>query len=222
MNTADAHWPVGFYGKLPGVGDFVERRLPAAFVDAWDMAMRGLLAASDTADDDAQEHAQRRSVWRFALAPGVCGDEAWVGSVAPGRDRVGRAFPLVLAAALQTPSRTWFDAAQSLHDEVLSGGIGDVATFDRACIALAPDARADPLLEAWHSCWPSQSRGLWWKSPDADRPGDWLPMPGGLPRADHATLLRIGYAPVRSAPGGGGPEGIAPSTWAGTREGPGG
>ena len=27
----------GFYGKLPVIGDFVTRRLPKAFVEAWDL-----------------------------------------------------------------------------------------------------------------------------------------------------------------------------------------
>lgn len=221
MSTDDARGPVGFYGKLPGVGDFVERRLPAVFVDAWDMAMRGVLAARSAADGGGPGHTPLEAVWRFALAPGVCGRQAWMGSVAPGRDRVGRAFPLVLAAAFETPAHTWFEAAEALHVNVLSGGIGDVSTFDRACMALAPDARTDALLEAWSSRWPAQSRGLWWKPPAAHRPGVWLPMPG-LPDAGHAPLLRIGYTPELQAPGRPASEEHARGSRRGTDEGRGG
>ncbi|WP_338114240.1 type VI secretion system-associated protein TagF, partial [Thiorhodococcus mannitoliphagus] len=36
----------GFYGKLPGLGDFVSRRLPVDFTQPWDLWLRESLASS--------------------------------------------------------------------------------------------------------------------------------------------------------------------------------
>ncbi|AJZ06350.1 type VI secretion-associated protein, BMA_A0400 family [Xanthomonas citri pv. citri] len=69
-----AHEPLGFHGKLPGVGDFVQRRLPASFVQTWDLHFANCL---DTVRQPLGQHwpgAYRNSGLRaFALGPGVCG-----------------------------------------------------------------------------------------------------------------------------------------------------
>ena len=36
----------GFFGKLPALGDFVQRRLPGAFVKVWDGWLQGAIAGS--------------------------------------------------------------------------------------------------------------------------------------------------------------------------------
>ena len=36
----------GFFGKLPSAGDFVQRRLPAGFVDVWDSHFESAVAES--------------------------------------------------------------------------------------------------------------------------------------------------------------------------------
>ena len=37
---------IGFYGKIPGRGDFVQAGLPRAFVDPWDAWMQRMILAS--------------------------------------------------------------------------------------------------------------------------------------------------------------------------------
>src|SRR5690606_42162515 len=51
-------------------------------------------------------------VWRFLLAPGVCGQGAWAGVMGPSSDRVGRCFPMVITARLPSGA----DAPGVLHD----------------------------------------------------------------------------------------------------------
>lgn len=53
-------------------------------------------------------------IWRFALARGVCGENAWMGLMMPSVDRVGRHFPLTLAVCMDEQALL-FDSA-SLHD----------------------------------------------------------------------------------------------------------
>lgn len=123
----------GLYGKLPARGDFVQRDLPATFVSAWD----GWLAAALTAS--RQQLAERwlpcylnSPVWRFALSAGCCGPAPVAGLLMPSVDRVGRYFPLTLAATLASPAdlsalpgtaADWFEQAEQLLLEALADEI---------------------------------------------------------------------------------------------------
>lgn len=186
----------GFYGKLPCVGDFVRRRLPDAFVTPWDEAMQRLLIAA-AADDEATEPDTSPGPWRFALAPGVCGPEGWIGSVAAGCDRVGRSFPLAIAATVAAGAAhepAWFDAAEALHDRLSDGQIHSVDDFDSQCARLIRDERPDPMFAAW---WNVRQRTqdadrtcLWWRPMTKSRPAAWL-LSGGLRFADDGRGLRI-------------------------------
>ena len=88
----------GFYGKLPGEGDFVTRRLPWEFTSAWDdWLQQGMLASRDALGERWLELYLSAPIWRFQLAPGVCGPLGWRGVFFASVDRVGRYFPLTLA-----------------------------------------------------------------------------------------------------------------------------
>ncbi|WP_118136815.1 type VI secretion system-associated protein TagF [Oceanicella sp. SM1341] len=89
----------GWYGKVPGAGDFLRRGLSPGFLQGWDRFAQGLLTTAR-----AELGARWRGcylaapIWRFALAPGLCGPAACAGVMMPSVDRVGRQFPLCLAA----------------------------------------------------------------------------------------------------------------------------
>jgi len=90
----------GFYGKLPGEGDFVTRRLPWEFTAAWDdWLQQGMQASRAALGEGWLERYLSAPIWRFQLAPGVCGPLAWRGLFFASVDRVGRYFPLTLAFA---------------------------------------------------------------------------------------------------------------------------
>jgi type VI secretion system protein ImpM len=81
----------GFFGKLPGNGDFVHRRLPRSFVDPWDRWIQRGVAASRTQMGETWLDTYLKSpMWRFVLAPGPCGTQGWMGVLMPSVDRVGR------------------------------------------------------------------------------------------------------------------------------------
>jgi type VI secretion system protein ImpM len=110
-DTADAA-RTGWFGKIPALGDFVVRRLPEAFVDAWDAWLSTeLAAAQDLLGPQFAPIYDRAPAWCFALAPGVIGAGWWYGAWMPSADRVGRRFPLTFAlgsaAPLDAPAVPW-------------------------------------------------------------------------------------------------------------------
>lgn len=90
---------MGFYGKLPCRGDFVQRRVPREFVEPWDVWLQECLTLSRSQLQERWLEAYLVSpIWRFALAGGVCGAAAYAGVLLPSVDLVGRYFPLTLVA----------------------------------------------------------------------------------------------------------------------------
>jgi type VI secretion system protein ImpM len=141
----------GFYGKLPGRGDFVQRRLPGAMVAPWDEWLRAGMAASRTQLGDAWNDLYMTfPVWRFALSPGLCGADALIGVLLPSVDSVSRPFPLTLAApagglpaaVAAEAGAQWFAAAEPLALEALDDGF-DLEAWDARLAALpGPAAEA--------------------------------------------------------------------------------
>ncbi len=138
----------GFYGKLPCRGDFMQRRVPQGFVDAWDAWLQeGLHASREQLGSQWLEVYLTSPVWRFVLAEGICGESAYAGVMLPSVDRVGRYFPLTLVSPLEVGSclleaacgagRAWFDAAESLARKALEAGDLDFEAFDAEVEALA-------------------------------------------------------------------------------------
>ena len=114
----------GFFGKVPSRGDFVGRGLDDTFRTSFDTWLQRSIAASRRQLGDAWLPAYLNTpIWRFVLGPDLCGPEPSAGVMIPSVDRVGRYFPLILAAQLPgcaSPgtlfhsARTWFDAAEHL------------------------------------------------------------------------------------------------------------
>lgn len=95
----------GWYGKLPTLGDFASRRLEADFIEPWDLWLGdGLQAQRRTLGDAWVEAYLDSPPWRFLLSPGVLPGidpgRVFAGVLVPSVDRVGRYFPLTLAASL--------------------------------------------------------------------------------------------------------------------------
>ena len=143
----------GFYGKLPSLGDFITRRLPAQFVQTWDLWLRESLAASQSQLASSWlDHYLTSPLWRFALSAGTAGQTGWIGVLMPSVDRVNRYFPLTLAAPLApgaNPFRSlcafdWLDRAESIALSGLADGF-DLDTFDAEILALgAPASTGEP------------------------------------------------------------------------------
>lgn len=102
--TVTSALAAGFYGKVLTRGDFVSRRLPRVFLSYWDRwlqkSLRDATQGFGVRWVDSYLHAP---IWRFALAPRVCSNTAWCGVLMPSVDRVGRFFPLTVAAQRAEP-----------------------------------------------------------------------------------------------------------------------
>src|SRR5436190_512470 len=94
----------GFFGKVMTHGDFVSRWLDTYLTSP---------------------------IWRFVLAPGVCDNRAWAGVLMPSVDRVGRHFPLTIAAGATSDGaildwvgsgKEWFDQLEDLALSSLADG----------------------------------------------------------------------------------------------------
>lgn len=149
----------GFFGKLRSHGDFVGRRLPPEVrdpIDAWLQA--ALLQSRDALGADWRPTWLSSPLWRFILAPGVCGMHGWAGVMMPSLDRVGRCFPLLLAASLaRAPSLAgclgthapWFVRLEDLALSSLDDGFS-LDAFDAALLALdgapPPAGLSSPLV----------------------------------------------------------------------------
>ncbi|HMN83872.1 MAG TPA: type VI secretion system-associated protein TagF [Burkholderiaceae bacterium] len=96
---------VGWFGKVPSVGDFVRRGLPDEFVSAWDDWLQRAVTAGRQAQGARFDAAlQAFPTWRFLIAPGVIGPGAWCGVMQASADRVGRTFPFTLAQSIAQPA----------------------------------------------------------------------------------------------------------------------
>lgn len=95
----------GWYGKLPSLGDFASRRLPAEFVRTWDAWLQAVLGATRAALGEGWLDCYLTTpIWRFVFLDGLVGPSGWAGVLMPSVDRVGRHFPLTVAAALASPA----------------------------------------------------------------------------------------------------------------------
>jgi type VI secretion system protein ImpM len=151
---------VGLYGKLPSHGDFLRRRAPDAFVDAWDAWLQQCIAASRAALGDRWLDLYLTSpVWRFVCTAHVCGPAPVLGLMVPSVDRVGRYFPLTIVAeapsdvgALVAASegQGFFAMAEQLLVDTMAEEEIDFERFDARVMrlreALAGVFRPQPVL----------------------------------------------------------------------------
>jgi type VI secretion system protein ImpM len=105
----------GWYGKLPSLGDFAARRLSDAFVAPWDAWLAQRVAETQHAlGADWLSLYLTCPVWRFFAMPGAIAPtlaHCWTGVVMASVDRVGRHFPLTIAAALANAPATGSEVA---------------------------------------------------------------------------------------------------------------
>jgi type VI secretion system protein ImpM len=103
-SSADSTLAAGWYGKIPCTGDFISRRLPASFIDAWDLWLQHAIAASRAQLQDRWLDLYLTGpIWRFALMPGALpgNTDMWAGVLMPSVDKVGRYFPLTIALRVE-------------------------------------------------------------------------------------------------------------------------
>ncbi len=128
---------LGLFGKLPSQGDFITRRLPWEFTQAWDAWLQAGLARARAALGEAWNTTYLTApLWRFQLAPGVLGASGWIGLWFASVDRVGRQFPLCVVEPLPSGWERRYavieqdDAFLALEDAALQA-LDPRLSFDR-------------------------------------------------------------------------------------------
>lgn len=185
--------PPGYFGKVASHGDFVQRGLAPAFVAGWDRWLQDSLRHSRAQLGETWLPAYLYSpLWRFALGAGVCGERAMGGVLMPSVDRVGRHFPLTLAApidgqgepmsALSGRAAAWFAALERLAFSSLAHGFS-LPALDRAMTEMARADAAPACAEAL------AGRSMFWTVGGAQDPAPLVCA--GLPAPDvFCAMLR--------------------------------
>jgi len=154
----------GWYGKLPGLGDFAARRLDKAMVGVWDGWLQDGLQALRQQPGWLDAYLQS-PVWCFALGAGVLGPQRWLGVMMPSVDAVGRYFPLAI----------FFDVLQKKeHDAQVYWAWGahaalhalehdlDAAGLDAHLQRSLPgQGSMEPLAVPTLAQWPQPGQTLW-------------------------------------------------------------
>lgn len=133
---------IGWFGKLPSHGDFLQRRAPETFVNTWDPWLQECMAQSrQHLGHDWLQTYLTSPVWRFFLCGGVIGASSFAGILLPSVDRVGRYFPLTVFAelpaglppmALAIHGREWLTTIEALALHALESEDFRIEDFDAA------------------------------------------------------------------------------------------
>jgi type VI secretion system protein ImpM len=127
MSEMDTLTDLGFYGKLPTYGDFIQKRLPTDFINPWhEWLQSGMVACREKDPDGWMAFYLNCPAWSFVLSAGICGEQAVAGVTIPSVDRVGRYFNFTMASILPADTSpavfagTCGDWLDSLEDLALS------------------------------------------------------------------------------------------------------
>ena len=120
MNQTDSIVDLGFYGKLPTYGDFIQKRLPTDFINPWhEWLQSGMLACRERNPQGWMTYYLNCPAWSFVLPAGICGEQPIAGVTIPSVDRVGRYFNFTLASIL--PEAIEPAVFASTHSDWLTG-----------------------------------------------------------------------------------------------------
>lgn len=196
----------GWFGKLPGMGDFAHRRLPPSFREGWDHWLQTGLARMRDRHADWTASYLEAPLWCFVLGPQVVDAEVWIGVLMPSVDGVGRYFPFAIAAPLAdapeqldapalAAAQQWWTRAVAAALQGLEGDL-DAERFD-ALLARTFDA-APGAADAGNTALdtlalPGFGASLWLADPAAPEGARLSCM--GLPRGEQFdALFGIGSA----------------------------
>jgi type VI secretion system protein ImpM len=114
----------GYFGKTPILGDFIKYNLPRSFIEPWDDWLQSAIYQSK---EELQtlwlDYFLTSPIYFFALTPGICDENSWLGLIMPSVDSAGRYFPLTLCRPVNEQANpfttlssnlVWCDKAEQL------------------------------------------------------------------------------------------------------------
>jgi len=138
---------LGWFGKLPRLGDFAGKALPLALrnqIHSWcAQGMEGLTQSQGEAWKAAYQLAP---VWHFAMNAHIWDSRPLIGCLAPSMDRIGRYSPLLVLRSIEAPlikeyqyllsCSYWLQRVENLLRQVIRGELGMEAIQNELEVAL--------------------------------------------------------------------------------------
>ena len=164
MAVLPPHACAGLFGKLPSRGDFVRESLPRDFTNAWDAWwLRGLADTQRRPRDEWCAAWLEAPVWRFVLPPGLCGSNGVLGIWLPSVDKVGRYYPLTIAAVSSDDwapcagtMMAFLAASEQAGRDALEHDLSPVDLLQRIQAAFAASEAPGPSMDF------EPARAAWW------------------------------------------------------------
>ncbi len=184
----------GFFGKIAGRADFVAARLPRSSTDPWEAWVAEALAGSRAALAEAWVDVWLAApVWRFALPAGMCGPDPLLGLWMPSVDKVGRYYPLMIAATTgRAPAARWLDAAEEAGRAAIAHDLSPDELGAR--IPPPPDLAATSDAGPPYGMRHRPGAGLWWTEGGPRVPAQALVLDTMPDRASFVAMLDAGHA----------------------------
>jgi len=140
----------GYFGKYPGYRDFVQRGLPARFIDRWRRWNAVVMDTGNSLLGDRWLDVYLTSpVWRFALRDHNLGEGIWLGALMPSMDARQRYFPLCVVACL--PSEPPFQLLRRSEPFLVALEDAMIATLQE------PYCDTDDLAKHFDALWESSA-----------------------------------------------------------------
>ena len=148
----------GAFGKIPSLGDFLRFDLPQSFVGSWDRWLQDELPIVRSALGERWTECYATApIWRFTLTAGLAGPNGAQDIVMPSVDRVGRLFPLTIAASLPAgrsavqahlAAAPTFDALELIALDALEDTMTGAQLMERVRAVRLPDMPVSPVFVA--------------------------------------------------------------------------
>ena len=88
---------IGFFGKLPSYGDFIQRNVSPSLITIIDLwIIQSIEASRGQLKDNWQQQYFSSPIWRFVISKGLISEHCITGIMMPSVDRSGRCYPLTL------------------------------------------------------------------------------------------------------------------------------
>lgn len=94
---------IGFFGKLPGYGDFVQRNIAPEVTKYWDnWVLQSLSTSNEQLGDLWRAKYFNGPIWRFVLAQNIASATPVAGLLMPSVDKAGRCYPFTVICQAET------------------------------------------------------------------------------------------------------------------------
>jgi type VI secretion system protein ImpM len=94
---------IGFFGKLPGYGDFVQRNVSPEFVKYWDnWVLKSLSSSREQLGESWRNKYFNSPIWRFVISQDEASGTPVAGFIMPSVDKAGRCYPFTVVCQAES------------------------------------------------------------------------------------------------------------------------